>query len=71
MATLHIRCTDSGAATTVVEVFQRGTNGQPDALMKSGSITTGAASAEVVMPDGCYAVMRAATEDEAKSIDNW
>lgn len=71
MANLLIRCTDSSTVASVVEVFQRGTNGQPDILMKSGLVTTGAASAEVAMPDGCYAVMRAATEDEAKSIDNW
>ena len=71
MATLHIQCTDTSAATVVVEVFQRGVHGQPDTLMKSGLFTTGAASAEVAMPDGCYAVVSAAGEDEAKSIDNW
>ncbi len=71
MATLHIQCTDSSTATTVLEVFQRGTNGQPDTLLQSGLITTGAGAAKVAVPDGCYAVLRAATGDEAKSIDNW
>ena len=71
MATLHIRCTESSATTTLVEVFQRGNNGQPDTLVKSGLITTGARSTEVAVPDGCYAVLRAATDDEGKSIDNW
>lgn len=71
MATLHLQCTDTSAETTVVEVFQRGTNGQPDTLVQSGLITTGASAAEVAMPDGCYVVVRAATEGEAKSIDNW
>lgn len=71
MATLHIQCTDTPAATTVVEVFQRGTNGQPDTLVQSGLISTGGASTAVALPDGCYAVVRAATEGEAKSIDNW
>lgn len=71
MATIHIACTDTTAATTVVEVFQRGSNGQPDTLVKSGLITTGARSAQVPMPDGCYVVVRAVTGDEAKTIDNW
>jgi hypothetical protein len=71
MATLHIQCTNTPAANTVVEVFQRGTNGQPDTLVQSGLITTGAGSTEVALPAGCYAVVREATEGEAKSIDNW
>ena len=71
MATLHIQCTDTRAANTVVEVFKRGTNGQPDTLVQRQRLATGTAGADVAMPDACYVVVRAATEDEAKSIDNW
>lgn len=68
MATIHIQCKDT-QATPVVEVYQRGNNGQPDTLVRSGPLTPG--GAEVDMPDGCYVVLRAATDDQAKSIDNW
>jgi len=68
MATIHIQCKDT-QATSVVEVFQRGNNGQPDTLLHSGLLTPG--GAEVEMNDDCYVVVRAATDDQAKSIDNW
>lgn len=71
MATIHIQCTDTSAALAMVEVFQRGSNGQPDTLVQSGLFTTGPGTTEVAMADGCYVVVRAATEDEAKTIDNW
>ena len=71
MATLHIQCTDTSASTTVVEVFQRGSPGQPDTLVQSGLLGSAAGSTAVQMPDGCYVVLRAASEGEAKSVDNW
>lgn len=71
MATVHIQCTDTSAPMALAEVFQRGSNGQPDTLVQSGLFSTGPGTTEVNMPDGCYVVVRAATEDEAKTIDNW
>ena len=71
MATVHIQCTDAAAATAVVEVFRRGSNGQADSLVHSGSFATGPGNTAVTMPDDCYVVVRAATQDDAKSIDNW
>ncbi len=68
MATIQIQC-NATQATSVVEVFQRGHNGQPDTLVRSGLLTPG--GAEVDMAEGCYVVVRAATDDQAKSIDNW
>lgn len=71
MATLQIQCTDTRATRTLVEVFRRGSNGQPDTLVQRGLLPAGTSGSTVSMPDGCYVVVRAATEDEAKSIDNW
>jgi len=68
MATIHIQC-KGNQAMPVVEVYQRGNNGQPDILVRSGLLTPG--GAEVEMNDDCYVVVRAATDDQAKSIDNW
>ena len=71
MATVHIQYTDTQASMAVMELYQRGSNGQPDTLLQSGLISAGAAVTNVPLAAGCYVVVRAATEDEAKSVDNW
>ena len=71
MATVHLQCTGTTAAMAMVEVFQRGSNGQPDTLVHSSLFGTGPGTTQVDMADDCYVVVRAATPDEAKAIDNW
>ena len=69
MPTLQIQCTDTRSANAVVEVFQRGSNGQPDTLVRRGRI--GSAAVTVSLPAGAYVQVRELSEDEAKTIDNW
>lgn len=71
MATVHVQYTDTQATAVVIEVYQRGSNGQPDTLVQSGLHAAGAPVSNVALAADCYVVVRPATEAEAKSVDNW
>lgn len=71
MATLNITNTDTGAPGAVVEVWERGSGGQADACVGTHTLGSGDTAAGLAVGATRYLVVRAATDSDAKTIDNW
>jgi hypothetical protein len=71
MATQGSAATGIPTTASVLEIYERGGRGQPDVLVETRYLAGEPTAADLAVGAAQYVVVRAPTEDEAKTIDNW
>ena len=71
MTTVRIESADTRSLGAVVEVYQRGVDGQADTRLETRFLSSANNTAEWRVGPARFLVVREPTEAEAKSIDNW
>ncbi len=69
MATLNITSPDAGTAGISIEIWARGTGGQPDTHIETRPL--GSDGARLSVDATRYLVVREGGDADAKTIDNW
>ncbi|MDP2007969.1 MAG: hypothetical protein Q8K45_20055 [Rubrivivax sp.] len=71
MATQGSKTPGTQSTGAALEIYERGSGGQGDVLVETRLLTSAPSAADLEVGATRYAVVRAPTEAEAKTIDNW